>query len=168
MLITAYPYRYLGPQALTFNSAEAFDRLRGDHSSHEYYRFDYDATTYEQDNLVGLVPVDPHNPAEWFAFVDEFAPTTPAPATVPLGAYVLAVSQTEKRLLNMGEFRDALERLKLTPESHVACDADTERPLPPFDTAPVVCYKGKEFYIETVNALDKAADLEETQQSLEL
>ena len=166
MLITAYPYRYLGPQALTFNSAEAFERLRGEHSAHEYYRFDYDATTYEQDNLVGLVPFDPINPADWFAFVEEFAPTTPATSAVPLGAYVLAVAFMERRLLNTNEFRDAVTRIKLTPESALAYD-ETDLPLPPHDKAQFICYKGKEFYIETVVPLDKADEAEREQQSLD-
>ena len=167
MLITAYPYRYLGPQALTFNSAAAFERLRGDHSAHEYYRFDYDATTCEQDNLVGLVPFDPINPADWFAFVDEFAPTTPTTAAVPLGAYVLAVACMERRLLNTNQFRDAFSRIKLTPESALPYDEETDLPLPPYDKAQFVCYKGKEFYIETVAPLDKADEAEQGQQSLD-
>jgi hypothetical protein len=167
MLITAYPYRYLGPQALTFNSAEAFERLRGEHSAHEYYRFDYDATTYEQDNLVGLVPFDPIKPADWFAFVEEFAPLIDTSSPVPLGAYVLAVACTERRLLNTNEFRDAVSRIKLTPESALAYDDETDLPLPPYDKAQFVCYKGKDYYIETVVPLDKADEAEQGQQSLD-
>lgn len=167
MLITAYPYRYQTPQAITFNSAEAFDRLRGDHSAYDYYRFDYDATTYEQDNLVNLVPFDPRRAAEWFAFVEEFAPFIDTSGPVPLGAYVLAVAQTERRTLTASEFRDALSRIKLTAECDLPYDEETDSLLPPCDTAQFICYKGMDYYIETVDPLDKEDEHEQAQQTFD-